>query len=293
MEGNSQTEIVPAKTYRPWVGVVLSFFVSGTSQFLAGQRWLGVVWFLALLVAIFFACWCLASPLIPGDLPGLSIWLMAIALWIVMLVKSFRPIPRLRRSAWCGYILLAVILNLFSDKVIFIFDRPYAMPTNSMSPTIHGMSRQPDGTTNNGDRLFVEQYAYWFKKPARGDIIAFKTKGISPSLPEDEIFLKRIAGIPGDVLSVRNGYFFNGDKPVAEPIALAQLFVTNSFTPISQPFLANSNDIFKVPAGHYFVIGDNTAISFDSRFFGAVPETNILGKVSKIYWPLSHTGIVQ
>jgi signal peptidase I len=291
MEGDRQNGTV--KTYRPWVGVVLSFFVSGASQFLAGERLLGVAWFFAIFLARLGACWCLASPLIPGNVPAFIAWLVAISLWIVMLVKSFRPIPRLRRLAWGGYFLLVVLLNLFFLDGIRVFVRPFTMPTNSMSPTIHGISRQSDGTINNGDHFFVERYAYWFKKPARGDIIAFKTKGISVSLPKDQIYLKRIAGIPGDVLSLRNGHFYNGDKPITDPLALAQLLVRSPLGPISQPFLANSNDIFKVPAGQYFVIGDNTTNSFDSRFWGTVPETNIVGKVSKIYWPLSHAGTLR
>jgi signal peptidase I len=162
-----------------------------------------------------------------------------------------------------------------------------------MLPTIHGDSLRANGTKKRGDHFYVEKYAYWFKKPARGDIIAFKVVGISPRLPGNEIYLKRIAGVPGDVLSIRDGHFFNGDEPVTEPVALATLVITNPPIPIPQPYLVHSNDIFKVPAGQYFVIGDNTANSYDSRYWGTVPETNIIGKVSKIYWPLSHAGIVQ
>jgi signal peptidase I len=277
------------KTYPPWVGVVLSFFVYGTSHFLSGKRVIGITWFFAVNFSCLFAVWCLASSLVPGDIPGLIALIASISLWILMLVKSYRPIPRLKFSAWCGYILIVALINLFSLDGIHVFFRPFKMVTGSMSPTIHGLSREPDGTTNSGDRVFVEYYAYWLAKPSRGDVVVFRTKGISPSLPDNQI--KRVIGIPGDVLSIRDGHLFNDNKRITKPSVLANLVVINP--PISQPYLATSNDIFKVPSEQYFVIGDNTGNSFDSRFWGTVPRTNIVGKVSKIYWPLNHAGNVQ
>ena len=289
MTGDQQNEQEPVKTYRPWVGVVLSLFISGTSQFLVGKKLAGITWFLAILFSGLFVVWCLTSSLVPGDLPGEIAWFFSISLWIVMLVKSYQPVPRLRRSAWCGYILFVVFVHLFLIDGIRVFFRPFDMPTDSMSPTIHGGSRQPDGTTKGGDHFIVERYAFWFKKPSRGDIVAFKTDGVSPLLPAGQFFLKRVVGVPGDILSIRDGHLFNRDTQILEPAALQKLKIINP--PVgNQPYLATSNDTFKVSEGQYFVIGDNTVNSFDSRFWGTVPEINIIGKVSKIWWPLNHAG---
>lgn len=256
-----------------------------------GQKLAGVMWFLVTLFSGLSAVWCLASPLVPGDLPGLIAWIISISLWILMLVKSYKPIPRLKVSAWCGYILIAIFIHVFLIDGIHLFFRPFNMPTGSMSPTIHGQSRRSDGTTNSGDHFIVQSYAYWLAKPSRGDVIAFKTKGISPSLPDNQIYLKRVIGVPGDVLSIRDGHLFNDDQRITKPSFLANLVVISP--PISPQYLATSNDKFKVPDGQYFVIGDNTGNSFDSRFWGTVPRTNIVGKVSKIYWPLNHAGNVE
>ena len=292
MTGDQINQLEPVKTYRPWVGVLLSVVVPGASQFLAGQKLVGIVWFLAVLFSGLFVVWCLASPLVPGDLPGLIFWLLSMVLWMVMLVRSYQPIRRLRFSGWAVFISLAVFVHIFLLRGIHVFFRPCTMPTASMFPTIHGETKQSDGTTISGDHFFVEGYAYWLKKPSRGDVIAFKTVDISPLLPADQIYLKRVVGVPGDVLSIRNGHLFNRDQQILEPAALAKLIVTNP--PVgNQPYLAASNDTFKVPEGQYFVIGDNTGNSFDSRFWGTVPEINIIGKVSKIYWPLKRAGKIQ
>lgn len=290
MADDQQNDQQPIKIYRPWVGVVLSVFVSGASQFLVGKKRQGIIWFISVLFSGLFVVWCLTSALVPGDLPGVTAWFFSIILWIVMLVKSYQPIPKFRPSIWCGYILFAIIIHLFLFDGIRLFFRPFDMPTASMSPTIHGISRQPNGTIKGGDHFIVERYAYWFKKPSRGDVVAFKAKSIS-LLQSDQIYLKRIVGIPGDVLSIRNGHLFNGNKLIIEPAALAKIIVINP--PVYQPYLASSNDFFKVTDGQYFVIGDNTTNSFDSRFWGTVPEINIIGKASKIWWPLDRAGKIQ
>lgn len=82
-ENQNQTESV--KMYRPWVGVLLSFFISGASQFLAGKKQNGIIWFLSLLLLTIGYAWCLASPNIPGDLPAFVLLSASIVLWIVML----------------------------------------------------------------------------------------------------------------------------------------------------------------------------------------------------------------
>jgi signal peptidase I len=292
MAGDQQNHLEPVKTYPPWVGVVLSFFISGTSHFLSGKKAIGITWFFAVLFSVLFAVWCLTSSLVPGDLAGLIAWIASIYLSILMLVKSYRPIPRLRFPVWCGYILIAAFINLFLLDGIHFFFRPYKMPTGSMSPTIHGQLRQSDGTTNSGDHFIVESYAYWLVKPSRGDVVAFETKGISPLLLDNQIFLKRVIGIPGDVLSIQDGHLLNHGQPVTEPPSLAKLAILNSSVG-TQPYLANATDTFVVSNNCYFVVGDNTTNSFDSRYWGALPEINIIGKVSKIYWPLNHAGNVQ
>ena len=287
MAGEKQNESV--KTYRPWVGVVLSLFISGSAQFLAKKRLQGIAWFVALPLLATAGGWCLASPLVPGDLLGFILLAAFIVLWIAMLIKSYRPVARLHWVRWIGF---ASLFLLFCEASDYDLVRPFKMPTSSMSPTIQGETKKADGTKICGDRVMVEEYAYWFSKPQRGDIIVFKTDGISSMLPQNEFYAKRIAGLPGDVLSVQDGHLFNHGQPVTEPSALAKLAILNPSVG-DQSYLANVTNIFIVSKGCYFVIGDNTTNSFDSRFWGTVPEKNIIGRVSKIYWPLNRAGKIQ
>src|ERR1035438_2211174 len=94
MTDGKQNESV--KTYRPRVGVVLSFFIIGTSQFLAGEKFIGIGWFVILGLLSFGSVFCLASLSIPGDMPAFILFAITFVLWIIMLVKSYRPIPRFR-----------------------------------------------------------------------------------------------------------------------------------------------------------------------------------------------------
>src|ERR1017187_4058574 len=125
------------KTYRPWVGVVLSFFIIGTSQFLAGEKFIGIGWFVIIGLLSFGSVFCLASPSIPGDMPAFILFAITFVLWIIILVKSYRPIPRFRWIGWMGFIFLFLILSVAFDPEIFV--RPFRVPSGSMSPTLWEM----------------------------------------------------------------------------------------------------------------------------------------------------------
>ncbi len=106
-----------------------------------------------------------------------------------------------------------------------------------------------------------------FHQPRRGEIIVFK-------FPRDESrdFVKRVIGVPGDTVEVRDGQVFIDGEPLDEPY-------------IQKPDEANM-DPFVVPPGEYFVMGDNRRFSNDSRDWGSVPENNIIGRAWVSYWPL-------
>lgn len=165
-----------------------------------------------------------------------------------------------------------------------------------------------------GDHLFVDRLSYNFRKPQRGEIIVFQTKGIQhPMMPQDQFYIKRLVALPGDRVQIgddrhlvingrrldastphfENIYSFDPKLPprksefsghvngtVAEKyniypgLSLAPLF------PDEQTVFTNDNDT-------YMVMGDNTTDSFDSRVWGPFPARNVIGKSFFIYWPIT------
>jgi signal peptidase I len=138
-------------------------------------------------------------------------------------------------------------------------------------------SMQP--TLGIGERLFVNKLAYKFgHAPQRGDIIVF----IPPaSLNSDKDYIKRIIGLPGEVVEVKSGtvYIHKQDGSV---IQLEELYVT---TPANKDYISGT-----IPAGQYFVMGDNRNNSNDSRYWGTVPRSAIVGRAWWIIWPFSKFG---
>jgi signal peptidase I len=159
---------------------------------------------------------------------------------------------------------------------LFNLLRPFSVPTGTMTPAL-----------SPGDHVFSEGIAYLFRKPHRGDIVVFKTAGIQ-SIPQDQFYVKRIAGEPGDHLRIAGGKLFINEKPISLSNALGEIvydlppqFVTSAITNLT------------VPDRCYFVLGDNSTNSFDSRFWGCVPRGNIIGRVAYCYYPLQRSGRIR
>jgi len=155
---------------------------------------------------------------------------------------------------------------------------PYKVPTSAMSPAVSA-----------GDRFIMEGITYLFRKPQRGEIVVFKTEGLDV-WDKNTIFIKRVAGLPGENLRLVDGRLLVNDRPVSLSNATGEIKYTNLGR---TPFLASSNDSVTVPAGHYFVLGDNSGNSADSRYWGFLPARNIKGRASFRYAPSDRAGFVE
>lgn len=127
--------------YRPWVGVVLSFFITGAAQFLTGRRLPGIAWFVGLWLLGHCAYLVWASPF--GGMFAFVLFAVTFGLWMVMLVQSYRPVPRFDGRRWLVFILLFIVLKYGSHLTTDAFIAPFKIPTNSMSPTIRGTTQEP------------------------------------------------------------------------------------------------------------------------------------------------------
>jgi signal peptidase I len=145
---------------------------------------------------------------------------------------------------------------------------PYRTPGQDMNPTLRA-----------GDQFFMEGASYRRRPPARGELIVFRTKGI-PAMNTDTIYVKRLVGLPDDVIQIRRGALYvNGAKTTYLGPEHAMISYTNA------GLLSNSLTEFRVPPNGYFVLGDNSAHSQDSRYWGVVPKENVRGRVWFRYWP--------
>jgi signal peptidase I len=155
-------------------------------------------------------------------------------------------------------IALALVFGILRPFVV----EPFYIPTTSMVPTLEV-----------GDRVLANKLAYRFDEPERGDIIVFE------GVAEESDRVKRVVGLPEDEIAVRGGKLFvNGvsrsERYIADKPCVRGLPKTCSYGPVT------------VPPGQVFVMGDNRVNSEDSRFFGPVPEGNIVGEVFLRVWPL-------
>ncbi len=138
-----------------------------------------------------------------------------------------------------------------------------------------------------GDQLFVDRMSYHFKRPAVGDGFVFRTENI-PGLNEDKFYIKRLTGTPGDTLEIRNSELLVNGEPASGSVAFAKnALKEGDYQGYQNGGRLNFGDVLPIPDDSYFALGDNSSNSHDSRFWGFVPESEIVGKPVLIYYPFT------
>lgn len=154
-------------------------------------------------------------------------------------------------------LLIALLINVFVGQATRVEGQ-------SMEPNLHSQQR-----------LVVEKLSYRFHGPQRFDIVVLKM----PSQGE-ELLIKRVIGLPGETVEIRDGQVYVNGDPLEEP------FTDQSTHP-------GRNSKVTVPPLHIYVMGDNRDRSNDSRSFGPVPIDNVIGRAWLSYWPLEQIGFVH
>ncbi|HPN88434.1 MAG TPA: signal peptidase I [Candidatus Omnitrophota bacterium] len=173
---------------------------------------------------------------------------------------------------WVESIVIAFILAMF---IRTFFIQAFKIPSGSMTPTLI-----------EGDRLMVNKLPYGPKIPftekripgfstfKRLDIIVF----VFPDDPKRD-FIKRLIAFGGETVEIKNGDIYINDIKI-DDARIEKRYYYN------QGDYGKENKKIRVPQGYVFVLGDNSASSHDSRYWGFVPENNIIGRAEFIYWPL-------
>lgn len=159
-------------------------------------------------------------------------------------------------------LLIAVALAVF---IILFVAQSFRVEGESMVPSLY-----------DGERLLVDKVTYRFRPPQRGEIIVFPF----PADPSRR-FIKRVVGIPGDIIEIRDRTLWVNGKAITEDYIRGPMY--QSYGPI------------RVPEGTVFVLGDNRNVSEDSRFreVGPVAQDKIVGRALLIYWPPGEIGLVK
>jgi signal peptidase I len=150
-----------------------------------------------------------------------------------------------------------------------------------------------------GDHLFVDRFTYNFRRPDRGEIIVFKTRGILGIQNQDQFYIKRLVGLPGETISIGEDRHvrINGRRLDASTPHFENVYSFDPKTPArSSQYSGHTLDFrsefsapdhsYTIPEGRYFAMGDNTVDSADSRYWGALPQENVIGKSWFVYWPV-------
>jgi signal peptidase I len=265
-----------AEKYPGWVGVLLSLCFPGAGQYFSGAKGCGVGWFFSLFFGMGLALFLLAESAIPGIVPAALAAGALVLLWLCMLWDANRPVERLDFLTLGAVLVCGVIIQYLGCWFWVKFDAELvAVRNNLMAPALQQQARP--GKSPVSDVMVVEKWAYKFGKPRRGDLILFRTDGLSSEMPRGRMVL-RVVALPEEEIAFADGRLVVAGKPVTEPPFNKLRYQL----PANGPFVTSIGQSYRVPAGQYLVFADNTAERF---IWGPVPEANLLGRVSRVCWP--------
>jgi len=191
-----------------------------------------------------------------------------------------------------GLVLIAFVLALLLKTFLV---QAFYIPSASMEPTLR-----------IGDRVLVNKVVYRLREPRRGEVVVFSQddsllgepeegvlsrllaelgSGLGVTPPGEKDFIKRIIGLPGDTVEMRDGVVYVNGEPLPEAPADEGGYLSSrdptDFGPV------------EVPPGQYFMMGDNRPNSADSRYgLGMIPREDVIGRAFVIIWPLTNVGVL-
>jgi signal peptidase I len=192
---------------------------------------------------------------------------------------------RRRVVEWIVTIVVAVAIVLAVKAWVV---NPYRIPSPSMEPTLHCERPEPGCEGDHPDRVLANRFIYHFRDPRRGEIVVFHAPKLATRECTGGIFVKRVIGLPGETWSERNGYTYIDGRRLSEPYIEPDRRDMLTKTLLDVPPV---DTLHRIPKGMYLMEGDNRAHSCDSRVWGLVPRSAIIGKVFLTYWPLGRIGV--
>jgi signal peptidase I len=185
------------------------------------------------------------------------------------------PAPWRKVLDWVITIVVAAGLVLIFEAEVA---KPYRIPSESMEPTLHCARPAVGCEARFSDRVIACKLCYRFADPERGQIVVFNApKAAALRCGEAGTYVKRLIGLPGNTVHEdSNGFIWINGKKLKEPYVTAAARAQD---------VSFRNHTWHVPQGSYFMLGDNRGNSCDSRQWGAVKRSSLIGPVVMDYWP--------
>lgn len=266
-----------------WFAVIFSVACPGAGQIYAGRFKRGIVFLIFIvfsLVAVMLAFWHPSLRIGAGLL-----WIAAVYLWFLIFIfvdayqcanqynkKHFLKQQFVFRNRFLAILALAVYYlaaTAVPETIKNHWMQACRVWRGSMSPTLL-----------HNDLLMADSFIYKYSEPKRGDVVVLKY----PYGPRE--FIKRIVGLPNEILEIKEGRVYINGAALKTPKTFDQTtyFNIGPYAQFGVPV--------KIPDNTYFVLGDNSQVSHDSRFFGPVSKNNIKARVYKIYYPFHRSGSI-
>lgn len=174
------------------------------------------------------------------------------------------------KSHLIDFIQTLVVFGAIFALIYLFIAQPHKVSGSSMFPTFH-----------DGDYILTDKISYKVGEPRRGDVIVLKNPN-----DESQDFIKRIVGMPGDTIEIKQGnIYLSGQK-------LTENYLPTGTSTSGGRFLTE-NSLIKVGTNQYFVVGDNRDHSSDSREWGTIPKEKIIGRTFFRYFPPQRFGLFQ
>ncbi len=183
------------------------------------------------------------------------------------------------QGGFVGEIILEFVQSIVLAVSVFVLVYLFLVQPNE----VKGSSMSP--TLKDGQYLFTDKLSYQLGKPNRGDIIVFKAPESEPCSSEGCEYIKRIIGMPGDHVMVKDGQVFVNNKMISNT------FLPKEFVTEPGSYLQEGLEV-TVPEGQYLPLGDNRSYSKDGREFGPVKKSSIVGRGFFVYWPANAIGLI-
>ncbi len=160
---------------------------------------------------------------------------------------------------------VALVVTVIVVPIRYFLIQPFYVKGASMEPNFY-----------DNQYLIIDEISYRFRAPERGEIVVFR-------YPKDEsqFFIKRVIGLPGETVTITGG------KVYVETVGAPSAVVLDESSYLPVDLQTSGEDRVTLGAQEYFVLGDNRAASFDSRYFGIVPKKDVVGRVALRGWPVN------